>query len=378
MRTLCTPVVSKTVLVGLLAALSVRAEERDIEKLEPARIPRIQAPAKIAFDQKPIRVKVLVLVFDPWVPPEVYAAGDRDARPISVRQLGKWNDPLALAQGYMEDILTASGGIVQFEIVEWNTVRRFQKKKDSFTYTPQEYFDAFSNKSKWHDPDGLDYPAMIAEFDLARRIDAGDFDELWMFGAPYFGYFESAMAGPGAFYINGGVFEQVSCRRRFAIMGFNYERGVAEMTHDLCHRTESTMSRIYGGWKVEQLTSNWAKFAANAKQSGGEAACGTCHYPPNAEKDYDYANPREVQSSADDWLNYPKLTGAKKTVTCETWGGPDYHRNYMRWWFTHLPKAPGANADGRLNNWWEYVFNYDSYDERGRRAPSPDAAPQAP
>jgi len=137
--------------------------------------------------------------------------------------------------------------------------------------------------------------------------------------------------------------------------------GVAEMLHDLCHRTESTMARVYGGWKSEELTTNWARFAANFAQSHGVAACGTCHWPPNAERDYDYANPRFVDSSAEDWLRYPHLTGKTSKVNRETWGGPDYHRNYMRWWFSHLPKAAGVNADGRLNNWWEYVFNFEKF-----------------
>ena len=56
----------------------------------------------------------------------------------------------------------------------------------------------------------------------------------------------------------------------------------------------------------------------------------------------------------------------KKTVDCETWGGPDYHRNYMKWWFERLPHAPGVNPDGRLNDWWEYIFNFDQYDEKGK------------
>jgi len=38
----------------------------------------------------------------------------------------------------------------------------------------------------------------------------------------------------------------------------------------------------------------------------------------------------------------------------------------MKWWFRHLPKAPGVNADGRLNDWWRYVFQFDAFDERGR------------
>jgi hypothetical protein len=144
-------------------------------------------------------------------------------------------------------------------------------------------------------------------------------------------------------------------------MGFSYERGVGEMLHDLSHRVESTMEHFSGGWKVDQLNTDWARFAANAKQSNGEAGAGTCHYPPNGEKDYDYDNKRVVQSTADDWLNYPNLTGRKTEVNCETWGGPDYQRNYFIWWYTHLPKAAGVNSKtGMQNNWWRYVYRYDS------------------
>ena len=46
------------------------------------------------------------------------------------------------------------------------------------------------------------------------------------------------MAGKGAFYINGGPigYDKIPSQRPFVIMGFNYERGVAEMLHDLPRR----------------------------------------------------------------------------------------------------------------------------------------------
>jgi hypothetical protein len=30
----------------------------------------------------------------------------------------------------------------------------------------------------------------------------GEIDEIWLFGGPYFGFYESRMAGPGAFWCN--------------------------------------------------------------------------------------------------------------------------------------------------------------------------------
>jgi hypothetical protein len=312
----------------------------------------------LAADDRPaIQVKALVLNYDPVVKA-------RDGKRL--HEVGKWQDPRTLAKGYQQDVEAASHGRLKFSVVEWRDVDEYPAKIDGWAYAEDAYLECMKTNKGWRQPDALDYVKMFETQKVIPKIDAGEVDEIWMFGAPYFGYFESMMAGPRAFFINGTPNDKVKSKRPFAVMGFNYERGVAEMIHNLCHRTESTMARAYGGWKAEKLDTNWARFAANAHQSGGTAGVGSCHYPPNGEKDYDYSNPRVVRSDADDWLNYPNLTGAKKDVTCETWGGPDHHRNYMKWWFARLPHAPGVNRDGRLNDWWEYVFNFDRYDEQGR------------
>ena len=348
-----------------------------IERLPADRLPRVKPPTQVAFDQKPLRVKVLVLDFNPFIPGRLHSPDDPNAQPKGLREVGRWNDPLTLAAGFMQDLCDASGGLVQFEIAEWLVVRRFQKLVDGFAYTPETYMDCLRggvlNNTCWHKPEGLDYPHMAAEFKLIPRVESGEIDEVWMMGLPYYGYWEACMIGHGAFNVNGEVYDQVSCRRRFVVMGFNVERGVAEMLHDVSHRTEATLMRTYCGWEVDKLTTNWARFAANEKQSG-TAAVGTCHYPPNGEKDYDYTNSRTIESTADDWLHYPNLKGRKRSFNCDEWARPyetpknkpDYHRNYMVWWFAHLPKAPGVNADGRLNNWWEYVYNFNAYDPDGQ------------
>ena len=308
------------------------------------------------FDPEPIapdttaNVRVLVLDFDPIIP-------DSGRRPM--HQAFGWRNPRELAAEYARDVARASGNRMRFDVVEWRTLSEFPRKRDGFQYTPASYSACIANKGQCHEPDGLDYEAAITKYGVIPLVDLRQVDEVWLFGGPYFGYFESAMAGPGAFDINGDAFTGVRSRRPFAIMGFSSERGVAEMLHNLCHRVEGTMARVYGGWKAESLTTAWARFAANAHQSHGRAGVGSCHYPPNATADYDYTNTRAVESDADDWLRYPDLTGARKQVTAATWGGPDYHREYMRWWLARLPRAAGTNSDGRLNDWWRYVVQFD-------------------
>ena len=299
-----------------------------------------------AADNQSITVNVLVLNFDPVI----------EGRQLHT--LAKWNDPRMLAAGYIDDVKKASHGLIRYQIKDWRDIDAIPVKADGFQYSSAQYYEAHKSGTGWHPSDQADYPKIINQYALAA-INNGTIDEVWLFGGPYFGYFESSMAGPGAFWINGSAYDQIDSNRAFAIMGFNYERGVGEMLHNLAHRIESTMSKQYRGWNLSDPVTPWDKFAANIHQSKGMAGAGNCHYAPNSQSDYDYSNPRMVQSTADDWLRYPYLTGKKTMVSRENWGGPDYQRNYLRWWFERLPHASGSDADGTLNNWWRYIYQFN-------------------
>ena len=309
-------------------------------------------PSKTASDRPAaprdvaIMVDVLVLNFDPIMPQR---AGRR------LHQALGWHDPRALARDYASDLGRASASQVQFRVVEWRDLAVFPIKEDGFRYTPEGYQQHFERGEGWHEPDAVDYQRVLDDEGVVPLVDAGTIDEVWLFGGPYFGYSEAAMAGPGAFDVNGRVLDRVAAQRPFVIMGFNYERGVAEMLENLCHRVEATMSRTSGGWQVDHLDLAWARFAANQAQSG-TAGVGTCHWPPNAEHEYDFDNPRAVSSTAPYWRDYPAGPDTKEHVSRETWGGPDYARRYFNWWFAHLPRAAGQSPDGRAQNWWKYVF----------------------
>jgi hypothetical protein len=60
-----------------------------------------------------------------------------------------------------------------------------------------------------------------------------------------------------------------------------------------------------------------------------------------------------VSSDCDDWLRFPNLSGARRTVDCRDWGGGDMRLHHL-WWFERLPHAPGE-TDGVRHNWWTYI-----------------------
>ncbi|MBL8799229.1 MAG: Ig-like domain-containing protein [Planctomycetia bacterium] len=356
------PLVVLAVLVVLVSGLLLPADVTPPNAGRGAGTVPVWNPHRAAPDNPPLQVRVLVLNYDPLVPAE----GNR-----RLSEVFKWNNPAKLAAEYQEAMEYASGGYLRFEIVEWRNLNEIYAQEDGHRYTVEEYVRNRRQNKGWRERGMADYPRLLREQHVAPLVDDGRVDEVWVFSDHFFGLYEASMAGPGAFFINGGVYPQVPTLRPFAFYGFNYERGVAEMMHDASHRTEATMNRAYGPWNLKAPQNHWEKFSANDKQSGGVAGVGTCHWPANAEGDYDYGNKRVVTSWADGFLAYPKLDLTRKKVSRDTWSkGPDYHLDYMKWYFAHLPRAAGVNEDGRQNNWFKYVFDFQSYDAQGRPLPA--------
>jgi hypothetical protein len=349
-------------LLSSLVALPLHAVEQPPNAGRGAGTVPTWNPHRPAPGNPPLTVRVLVLNYDPIVPAE----GHR-----RLSQVFGWNEPARLATECKEAMEYATGGYLRFEIVEWRNLDEIYAKEDGYRYTVEEYVRNRRSNSGWGEHGNADYPRLLREQNVVPLIDDGLVDEVWIFSDHFFGLWEASMAGPGAFFINGGVYPQVPSARPFAIYGFNYERGVAEMMHNAAHRTEATLNRALGSWDLKDPKSAWDKFSANAAESGGRAGVGTCHFPANGAEGYDYGNPRVVQSWADAYLSYPKLNFATKPVSRDTWSrGPDYHLDYMKWYFAHIPRAEGADPDGRQNNWLKYIFDFPSYDARGRAVPA--------
>jgi hypothetical protein len=200
----------------------------------------------------------------------------------------------------------------------------------------------------------VDYGRLLTEFDIIRRIDDDEVDEVWLMGFPYAGYYESVMAGPGAFWCNAPPMANTErCSRRFVIMGFNYERGAGEMLESLGHRAESIMAHLFRGKRGE--ANLWERFTRTESTHPGRSEVGTVHFAPNSERDYDWGNPRMVLSRCDDWYQFPHFRSTTRPVNCREWGNGDTREHHL-WWFRHFPHVTGA-ADGLAHNWWEYVID---------------------
>ncbi|MEZ4510555.1 MAG: hypothetical protein R3C62_01655 [Chloroflexota bacterium] len=262
-----------------------------------------------------------------------------------------WHNPNQLAAQYVADVAHASYGYANYQIVERIELDEFPRKADGFAYNAATYLACWQQHGGFHQPDLLDYPGLLRQFDLVRRVNSSEIDEVWLFGFPYAGYYESMMAGADAIWCNAPPLQNGRLQHRFVIMGFNYERGGGEMLENLGHRVEAIMSHVY---RQQRGDANlWQQFTRYDKTYPGQAACGNVHFAPNSVRDYDWGNPTPVPSSCDDWLNFPDLTGRQRLVTCRDWGNGDTRQHHL-WWLRRLPHVGGQTA-GIAHNWWRYV-----------------------
>lgn len=293
---------------------------------------------------EPVYPRVLMIVHNPPVESE---GGRR------LTEIFGWNDPDELARQYIADLREASGGYLNYQIIERIAADWYPVKRDGFRYTNETFIQAWRTRTM-HEPNAIDYEAQVAAFDLIGRYERGEMDEAWFFSFPYAGDYESTMVGRGAFWLNSPPVPHTEhVKGRFIIMAFNYERDVGCMLENYGHRVEAIMSRVYE--RMARGRNLWKLFTLYDKIAPGRAQCGNVHFAPNSQRDYDWGNRRQVTSYCDDWYSYPDLTGRARRVDCTEWGGGDMRAHHL-WWLRHIPHAPGE-TDGVANNWWRYIVD---------------------
>src|SRR3989344_7270870 len=299
-------------------------------------------PIKAKAAATSISKKVLVLNFDPYV---------SGSTPLSVYK--NWNNINTLHSEYIQDLKDASGNYINYQIVQTQTIRDYPIKVGSTKFTNTQYLNNCAPYTSPSDPfcdDLIDYAKLISEYNFCGRATNNEFDEVWLWGGPWFGYEEWVYAGPDPDSPPPGLY----CgSKRFPIMGFNYERAASSMHHSFAHRAENEIALAFGSWQVNQ-NSAWNRYTLYNKVTPGKASCGKVHYAPNSTGDYDYTNTTLVTSRCEDWPNHPSTTGKTTQINNSSWGNL-----FEKWWLAHLPNSAGV-TNNILNNWWAYIVDHDN------------------
>jgi hypothetical protein len=321
----------------------------------------VKAPKKI--------VKVALIMQDP----QVSSHGNQ-----RLSAAMGWLDPVALTNSLIQEMTAASDGTVEFQVAFTANENILLTKIDGELMTANKLYEWYTAPSLDTVINGepvsilypylwkalaqeritLDYNDIINQYDLCNKRNNGDIDEVWVYGHPYTKMYESRMTGPTAFpYNSPPLLGGNNCAKLMVIMGYNYERGVAEAMHSTGHRSENAMTQAYGRWEeLNPNPNNFEIYTAYNQMLPGKANVGNIHFPPNGTGDYDYVNTTNVTTYADNWATYPLLQNKTRTVNCNEWQCD--HLGYMRWWFGHLPRWTGE-TDGIINDWWKYIVDYE-------------------
>jgi hypothetical protein len=292
---------------------------------------------------RPITLQVGMVINDPPL-------ATRGGLPLS-RAMG-WYDAEQLAAQYIADLRDASGGIADYQISVRRQLPIFTPKIDGRQYDEQHYLALLAGGRAALTPDEADYPALLRATGLLPLVERGQIDEIWLFGFPYAGYFESRMVGPQAIWCNAPPLALAEITRRFVVMGFNLERDVGCMLENFGHRVESQLSHSWRDVSAERNL--WERFTRYEATAPGRAECGNVHFAPASRRDYDWGNPATVLSRADNWYHFPDLSGPAQPLDCRAWGNGDMRLHHL-WWLDHLPRVTGE-TDGISNNWWQIVL----------------------
>ena len=195
-----------------------------------------------------------------------------------------------------------------------------------------------------------DYNAVMNQADIRHWVEERDIKEVWLWG--YHGgvidIWESNMAGPYGDVSNSDrdPSDLPVLSKTYTVYHYNYQRGASEAVEDHMHQIEAVLRFI-------DPDLFWDKFVGKP----GEGHCGWAHYPPNAVRDYDWANSTYVWTDIEDWR--PDGTGQKQRMNCTRW-----NCDSLTWFVYWMQNLPGANNTltyrGRpLANWWRFIGDFD-------------------
>ncbi len=326
-------------------------------------------------------LNVYLLIFDPMYD---------DGR--SLTEYAGWNDPDTLTGLTIAAFQNSVNNQYGFQVAQRAVVPDFPLFRGGTRLTQALYEpcrEAFKNRTTVPDYCDVDPGDPVGNFDPAANLQAthgpgtvsacqalqdGTVDEVWVWAMPGSNAYEWYVEDPAS--LCPGV------TRQFAIMFYNYERGLECSLEAFGHRAE----RIMMGWTRRsmplQVAADFDNFsgamwryyppyrdyscpaapdATHPEVKPDDPIVGNAHFPPNAYCHYQYNRDKAVWSDAEDWKsNYPNLTGQKTLVNRETWGCPAgtneevCHANYLQWWFNHWPNRP--MTPGSYVSWWEYVL----------------------
>jgi hypothetical protein len=262
---------------------------------------------------------------------------------------GVWPRAADSLAAYIEGFRRATGGLLDLKVTNHHILDEFPPVMDGSPVTRATFLDAYLNNTI---DDQADYAKILNDprFNIVPRVESGEIDGVWIIHCNSAGFWETCMAGDGAYWVNGAVVSGVTSKRKFVIHGFDYRGEWSGMAHMTGHMAEQGLRRISERfplrWRLPvwntydlqdptraseevNLTDVTRFFLSDSTNysylregivdgyfaSPGNSELGSIHFPPNANNNYGY-------NSTFDWLvvDGSWTAGAGKEMTLASAG----------------------------------------------------------
>jgi len=352
-------------LVGLsIAVCGLRGRVCAAQPLRTAGSNEIKSVQRIKL---PIEIPIVIVKYFPL-------DGDR----IDVRVTGDWGDLLLATREKTERITRQT--ITALE--EGSRYHGYKDKnaKPSLKYKildVREFLQPLPLRAKrpGEKVPMTDYAKIMADIDIQTYVEQKGVKEVWLFAyhGDVVGLWESNMSSPYGDVSNSDCDpnDLPVLKHTYTVYHYNYQRDVGEAVEDHTHQIEYLLNYVDGRDTIP--TDKWPDLLFWGKFVGSDVSnkmvpvktqdgrqvyrCGWTHYAPNSESDYDWSNPRTVETDIEDWQ--PEGVGKTQKINCDRW-----QCNDLKWKIYWMQNIPGANngltfKGKRLTNWWIFKGDWD-------------------
>ncbi len=352
-------------LVGLsIAVCGLRGRSCAAQPLRTVGSNQIKSVQRIKL---PIEIHIVIVKYFPL-------DGDR----IDVRVTGDWGDLLSATREKTERITRQT--ITSLEEGSRYHGYKDRNAKPSLKYKildVREFLQPLPLRTK-RPGDKVpmtDYAKIMADIDIKTFVEQKGVKEVWLFAyhGDVVGLWESNMSSPYGDVSNSDcdTNDLPVLKHTYTVYHYNYQRDVGEAVEDHTHQIEYLLNYVDG--RDTTPTDKWPDLLFWGKFVGSDVSdkmvpvktqdgrqvyrCGWTHYAPNSESDYDWSNPRTIETDIEDWQ--PEGVGKTQKINCNRWQGND-----LKWKIYWMQNIPGANnglafKGKRLTNWWIFKGDWD-------------------
>jgi hypothetical protein len=263
--------------------------------------------------------------------------------------------PDVLAMRLTAQLETLTNGHVHHEVLPFRTSLVFPPLLDGFRYDAAGYQACLAESSQCNGF-AADYDAIEIEQELCSAVQSNNVDQIWLLGAEHFGF------------VNG---RQLSCQvledeqyvtKTIDVVSLDYSRGFTSILFSYQLHAMIALQQVFGVSPANATAEAPDNVFGLFTQARGRApditvsGCGDITFAPNTLEPNRFDQAFTMSSYCDSFLHYPRTAplAAAVSISCTDWGCTEV--GFRGYWFSHLPRAPWADAQGKLNDFWRYLL----------------------